>query len=439
MNLFALVALLAQVPPEVRAQPPVSPPPVVTLREAVAKALDGNPDVATARLRMAEAELEAAITRTGYLPQVNATVGYSTQTTNLQGVGLIFPGFPSRVGPYRVFNARPVATQTILDAPLLTRIRAARLETERAKHQIDAMRDTVALSVIDLYLQALQAESRVIASRARLITATALLDQVKNREQAGASSKLDVARSEEEYHNEESTLVAAERDLRVLKVMILRVTGSDLPESFQLKAVSLAPLDELPSAFANLKTATADRPEVKADGVAIDRSKLDTQAARRQYWPTIAVSGDYGVLGAGINRNLSTYTAGVSVNIPVWTSGRIEKEIAAAKVRKRQAEQQARRTKLEIEEQARRSVLEWQAARESLTSFAKAAAAARESVELSRLRLGAGLATTIDTTVAQGRLASAEDAEIRSRYEVIRAQAGYARSLGRVMQFVEGL
>ena len=79
---------------------PVLPADTLTLRDALDLAGQLSPDVQTARLRILEREAESLVTRSAYQPQVNAVIGGSYQTTNLQGIGVIFPGVPSRVGPY---------------------------------------------------------------------------------------------------------------------------------------------------------------------------------------------------------------------------------------------------------------------------------------------------------------------------------------------------
>ncbi|MBL8222984.1 MAG: TolC family protein, partial [Bryobacterales bacterium] len=66
-----------------------------------------------------------------------------------------------------------------------------------------------------------------------------------------------------------------------------------------------------------------------------------------------------------------------------------------------------------------------------------AVAAARQSLELARLRFSSGIATNLDTITAQGTLAQAEDAEIRTRYEFHLARARWARAVGTVYAFFE--
>ncbi len=133
--------------------------------------------------------------KAGYGPQLSLVIGGAYQTTNLQGIGVIFPGFPSRVGPYRTFNARPVLTQTVLDLSLLEEIRASRERIREVKEEAEVTKEATIFAVLQLYLQALEAESRVSAAQARLRTAEGVLVQTMDREQAGAASRLDIERA----------------------------------------------------------------------------------------------------------------------------------------------------------------------------------------------------------------------------------------------------
>lgn len=410
----------------------------LSLRQAVDKAADLSPDVALARLRIVEAEAEAGAAASRYLPQVNGRIDSSWQTNNLQGIGVSFPGVPSRIGPFWVFNARPVLTQTIVDGPLRSQIKAAREAYTQNRHSADAVRETTQLAVLELYLQALQAQSRTRASEVRLETARAVLKQATDKEELGAASKLDVARATQEFQNEDAARLQFQRDRDVLKVAIARTIGLE-DANFDLESMAASPLAMLPPDEITTAAAVNSRPEALAAQSGIRRAELDFERARREYWPKLNFSSDFGVLGASPAQNVSTYTVGAGLTFPIWTSGRIESEKIAAQARANQARESFRQTKLSIEEDVRRSVIEWRASRNVLESSEKAAAAARESVELSMLRFESGLSANIDTNTAQARLAESEDLAIRSRYDVLRARARNARARGSVLLFFEGI
>ncbi len=427
--LFAAIAALLLSPATAQAQP-------LSLREAVDRAASQNPDLAVARLRILESEAQAGAVRSRYLPQLNGTVSQTYQTANLQGIGLIFPGFPDRIGPFRVFNARPVLTQTLFDGGLIAELRQAREAFQQNRHNVEAVREATQWSVVELYLQALQAQSRIAASQARLSTARAALDQARERQQGGAASALDVVRAQQEMENEDATRIQAERDLDVLKAALKRTIG--IEDSFELAALPNTP-QPLPPVSPGFAAALDARPELLAEKSAVRQAELGVQRAKREYWPQASFTGDFGVLGQSPTRSLSTYSVGATVTFPIWTSGRIEKEIAAARAREKQARESLRRAQLAVREDVERARIEWQSAADALQAAQRATAAARESLELARLRFGSGLSTNLDTITAQGRLAEAEDFEIRTRYDVLRARARHARALGDVRQFFETL
>lgn len=433
-RIFAIAAAVAAAAAGAAAAP-------LSLREALDAAAQQSPAIQLANLQRLEAELGVDRARAAYLPQANLTIGTAYQTSNLQGIGLVFPGIPSRIGPYRTFNARPVVTQTILDARLLTQIRAARERARAAGEEAAGTREAILYSVVQLYLQALEAGARVEAAEARVRTAAAVRKQAEDREQAGSGSKLDVERAVIQVEQE---MVAAERargEREALKTMLVKLTGAAAGQGrdgLELVAIR-APAAEPEFDAALARGLGGGRPEVRALETRLRADTLEVEAARRERLPKISGSADWGVLGAGPERATGTYDVGVAVTVPLWTGRRIETDLAAAAVRRRQTEQRLRELKLQVAQEVRQSEVESASALRAIQSARRAAAAARETLALVRLRLEAGLATSLDMAVAQGALAEAEEEEIRLRYQHLLARARLARAEGDVYSFLKGL
>ena len=398
----------------------------LTLREALDAAAAQNPAAQIARLEALEAENNAHIARSAYLPQASLVAGTNYQTANLQGIGLVFPGFPSRIGPFRTFNARPVVTQTILDASLLADIRAARERTRAAQFNEAATRQTIQYAALQLYLQTLEGATRIEAASARIRTAEAVRQQVRDREQAGLASKLDIARAEQQLADEEVTLAAARRDRDTLLTLLLRTIGREQDG----EAVQLTPV-----VTAAEPAATVERDEVRALEASIAAGGHAVNAATRQRWPRLTGQADWGLSGAGPDRAIGTYNLGVGVTIPLWTGRRIENEIANAEIRRARDRQRLADLRLEIGQQVRQAQVEAETSRAALAAATRSVAAARETLDLVRLRYTSGLATTLDTTVAQNNLAQAEEQAIRVRYQELLALARLARARGDVGSF----
>lgn len=384
----------------------------LTLRDAVAQALAQNPDVQIANLSRVEAEAGYEQSRSQLLPQFSASAVQRRQTSNLQGIGLAFPGFPSRVGPFNAFDARPQFSQTVLDLGAWQSIRAAKQRIAQADAGEQAVRQATALAVISLYLQAIELESRMAAGQSRLKSAGAVERQVNAAYQEGTASKLDFSRAVLQTQSERAALNALEGSLAITKQALLRLLGKR--ENIDLRlADNLDSLGGNPTPIdAAEKAAIEKNPELLAlrHGVAAARS--DALKARMQRLPKVSFVADYGVNGRTPSASLSTYQYAGVVEFPIFTSGRIGGEIKAAQARLHRAEESLRAGELKVLAELRGSHAEWNAAREGAEAARLAVAAARENLDLSRARYDAGIADSVSVLQAQASLAELENLQI---------------------------
>lgn len=385
---------------------------VLTLREAVEQALAQNPDVQIANLSRVEAEAGYQQARSQLLPQLSASAIQRRQTSNLQGIGLVFPGFPDRIGPFNAFDARPQLSQTVLDFGAWQSVRAAKERIAQAGAGEEATRQATALSVISFYLQALELESRIAASASRIASAEAVKKQVKAGYEAGTASKLDYSRALLQRQSEVASLKRLEGSLAVTKQALLRLLG-------RRENTALLLADRLESVAAGAETleameqqAMAGNPELTALRHAVSAARAETRRARLQRLPRVSFVADYGVNGRTPSASLSTYQIAGVAEIPLFTSGRIRGEIKAADARLRSAEEVLRRAELRVLSEARGSFEEWLAAKDGAEAAQAAVAAARENLDLSRARYEAGVADSVSVLQAQASLADLENLEI---------------------------
>ena len=401
------------------------------VREALDLAAKQNPEVVAARLRVAESEAVAAASRAALKPQLNGYVRSAWQVSDLRGIGLAIPGFNERIGPYSTFDARPQFSQTLFDASLLAGTRASRERARQSAEDAAAIRERTLGAVLQLYLQAKQADSQRRAAAARVETAEAVLRQVQETVTAGTANQLDLARAGQQLEREKTALIAAQRDRDILTTLLVRTLGMQ-----PAGPVELADLPVPADPPATLKEALAARPEMKALASRRKVLEFELQQAARQRWPKFAATADAGAFGASPVDATSTYVVAGTASVPLWTSGRIENEIKAAKLRLEQWEQDHRQLENSIAQEIAEAELERRAAEEAEGTTRRAAAAAREALELARLRYQAGLTTNLDVVTAQGNLAQSEEEEIRTRYDALLARARQAQARGDVRSFL---
>jgi len=408
------------------------------LRQTLELAEKQSPEMQLALLRRVEAQARSLVARSAYQPQLGVAVGNTYQTSNMEGLGLLIPGVPSRLGPYRVFNARPQLTAPVFDLELLSGIHAARERVVESKYDAETTRQSTLLAVLELDINLFQAESRIAAADARLRNAQAIHRQAQESEAAGSASKLDLARTSQQMFAERANLTQATRDRDVVRAMLLETIGLEQNAGIRIEAPELARFQErLRSVEAIRSGAFEERSELNALEARRRAAQFDREGAQRERLPKLAFSGDYGVLGQGPDRSLSTYTLGGSLTIPLFTGGRIRGNIDAAQSKVAQAEAELRKARLQVSEEVERAALESDASRETLSAASSATAEARQALELSRLRFRAGIATSVDVATAESALAQSEDFEIRTRYDWYLAEARLARAEGNVYWFFD--
>lgn len=409
----------------------------LSLKEAVDLALKQNPRIQIANLKALESHGAFITTRSSYLPQLNLSIGDSYQTANLHALGITFAGAPKRVGPFQVFDARPVFRQTILDLSLLKRLDILREQIRQSQLDATSVRESTLLSVIQLYLQVLAADSRFSAAEARLHTAEALLARAKDYLEAGTGNLLDKTRAEVEFQNENRVQVEVKRDRETIRLLLMKTVGIDLNRRVELSdKLESRPSEEIN--VSNVLTEALDnRPEMKALQSKLKATLLERERAKAERYPTIEFSADYGTLGSSIASNLSTYSVKGSLNFPILQGGRIKGEMEAADARHKQVEQEIEELKLEIQLDINTAVVQLDAAQQALQAAQKASTAAQASLELARQAFEGGVSDNLEVISAQESIAIAQDNEIHSLFDFALARANLARAGGDVAGFLK--
>jgi outer membrane protein TolC len=278
------------------------------------------------------------------------------------------------------------------------------------------------LAVAELYFDALQSESRARAAESRLQQAQALRKQVEDAWESGTASRLDVARAVQRAEAEQIAVLAALRDRRTLATQLLRAIG--LPQQAEVALAQVIAGEE--EVTAGLR---AEMAVLESRGRVLQE---ELKKAERERYPKVSAFGDFGALGSSFTTGVSTYAVGVNVSVPVWTSGRIESGIQAAKIRLEQWREEKRKLELQISQEEAAALVERDTARQMIDSARRGAEAAREAMEMARLRYGAGMTTNLDLVTAQSNLAESEEMEIQARYDRLRAEVRLARARGDV-------
>ena len=407
----------------------------LTLDQAVGLALKQNPTAQIAILQAAQSEQDKNISRADLLPQANARISDEAQKVNLLaqfGGRTPFPGFPKTLGPYQVFSAGPSFGAPVFDLTLWRRYQAARDTASASKATSLSTREQVILLVVSQYIGTLRAVANVEASQSRVSLAQALYDQAADLQKEGVGTGIDTLRANVELQNEKQRLIEAETDRETSLFALSRLLSLDPRQAIEL-ADSLSFFDTpQPEVEPSIELALAERQEWKALEAQIKAAENQKKASQDSRLPSLRFDGDFSYVGTSGNTTLPTYTYQASVDMPLFTGGRIHAEIVRADLEIKKFEQQKDDLRNQIALDVKTALLNLQSARNEVQVANLGVQLSKEEVDQARDRFKAGVANNIEVIQAQDSLARANDNQIAALYRFNQARADLARSIGQM-------
>jgi outer membrane protein len=427
----------AQVTPAANALPATVPGQVLrlTLDQAVALAVKQNTTAQIAVLTAGQSEQDKNVARAALLPEANLSVKDQAERVNVKaqfGGKNVFPGFPQHVGPYQVFSAGPTFGGPVLDLTLWQRYQAARNTANSSRATSLSTREQVILLVVSQYIGTLRAVANVQASQSRVDLAQALYDQAADLQREGVGTGIDTLRANVELQNEKQRLIEAENDRETSLYGLSRLLNLDPRQPLEL-ADSLSFFETpQPDVEPSIEAALALRQEWKALEEQIKSAGAEKKASQYSRLPSLRFDGNWEYLGTSSATGIPTYTYAASVNMPLFTGGRIRAEIVRADLEIRKLEQQKEDLRNQIALDVKTALLNLQSARSEVQVANLGVQLSKEEVDQARDRFKAGVANNIEVIQAQDSLARANDNQIAALYRFNQSRADLARAIGQM-------
>lgn len=166
--------------------------------------------------------------------------------------------------------------------------------------------------------------------RAHITNLDELLRILREREAAGDGSKFDRLQGERELVDQETKLAQIEVMMGEARAELVRYLGDTVSPTGLEVTGSLAPGFELPSLGDALAAGLGKRSDYRVEAERLEQLRLEGQAADRLRIPNPVISG--GLKRSEVGGQFVTGPVlGVSVDLPLFRKGRVEREVAEAK------------------------------------------------------------------------------------------------------------
>lgn len=407
----------------------------LSLREAVEMAVAPG---GAARLELAREAARAAEARkrqalAPLLPNVDGSYTFRSFTNNLASFGIQFPAvpgiaFPVFVGPIDVQDTRAAASQSVFDLAAVRRWQAAQAQARAAVAESEEALLKTRAAVAQAYLNAVRAEAALEAARANVALAERILKLAASQKAAGTGTGIEVTRAAAVLEQERQKMVSAEEDRASARLGLLRAMNADLGAVLELTDRMVYVPAEIPAPERALEAARELRPELKAQAARERAARLVASAAKWERMPAARAFGDYGVVGRTGSVYLPTRSVGVQVTVPLWDGGRRDARRAEAQSLERAEEIRTRDTARQVEMEIRLALEALKSAEGQVAAARAVFAQAERELEQAERRVAAGVATPLEVTEAQARLARAREAVVSAtfRQKAARIELGAA-------------
>ena len=371
------------------------------------------------------------------LPNVYSKLTATGQQVDLAAFGFSnFPGVPSVLGPFSIYDARAYLKQSVLDLGSRRTLHAREEDIKASELTSADLREQVVLVVTGLYLQAIAGTSRIEATAAQVATAQALLKNAQDRKDAGTSPAIDVLRAQVQLQNLQQRQIYYEGESQKQLLELTRAIGLPGAQAVKLVEPTVSDPPPLGSLEEILKSAFANRRDYQAAQASLRAAELDKQAAHSEKYPTVDINADYGAIGITPNNSHGTFSISGAVTIPIFQGGRVEAdELAAdATIKKRRAELENLRGR--IDHEVRVGMIDNQNAFRQVQVARSNIDLAHQQLEQSQDRFRAGVTNNLEVVQAQEAVATAQENLISSLFNFNISKAALIRAEGQAEKFV---
>ncbi len=401
MNRSGLALLLLAALPSLPASGQTQAPAPLTLKRAAELALAHAPETASARAAAAESASRARAAAAGFAPQAFAT------TT---------PGYSSGL-PVAVAGRVPAVFgvelhQTLYDPARRAEALEAQAGAEGLAGASVLSSSSTARALLLSYSRNWEGRRRIENARRDLEAREMILRRVMALAREGRKTDLEVEQAGLEVARAKQTLGDRQAEQDLDRMELAWLIGSPRSEMLEIAEDPLAALPE-PARSDNLAAARAADPQLAALDRQTDVLERAAYLQKHAWLPIVQAEGQYMRLSNYNNFDQyfvkfksNDWAIGVSVAVPLWTSGRLGHGQAAAQSRleKTRADRRARERDLELA--IRRAEADLAHAQGELRLATRALALARDALRVAQALAGEGRGEP--DAVERGEIAAAK-------------------------------
>lgn len=309
-------------------------------------------------------------------------------------------------------------------------IRQSELSYRAGQYDIEAIKESISLNILDAYLQILYAEEQVKNNQKQIEATENQLKMAEERFKLGVISKSDYLQVKSEYASEKLSLTNSQSLLTLNKLTLMQLMELPVSSDFSIEYPDLSDIVlqlHIPEIDSVYNEALSIKPQIKSKEISLQIANLGVSIAKSSYQPKLSLSSgistgytsgsvldyDYQV------KNKISPFLGLSLSVPIYQNGQARSEVAQAKINTKIAEL----NEIDIKNQLRKEVEQvytdllsavnkYEASFEQYNSLEEAYNVALE-------KYNQGLINSVDFLIQKTNFIQAESELLQAKYNLV--------------------
>jgi multidrug efflux system outer membrane protein len=406
------------------------------LDRLVDEALTHNLDLAAALARVELARSNVLLAQSDLYPSVGLQVGASRNRVTEVGSQPLPQGFDPLSSNFSVGLA--ASYELDLWGKYRASTEAARRTLLATGYARETVRTTVAAEVARAYFSLLAADAELALLRDTVRSRDESVGLQRDRFESGVVGELDLRQAEAERSSVVANIAIVERAIGLYEAALAALAGRSPRDVFtpsvartdattRLLAVPTIP-EGLPSGLLER------RPDVRRVEAELAAASLRIDAARADYFPSVALTGFLGTESAALRSLFSgpalAWSLGAALAQPLIGLKAIEANVEAQRARREETVVAYRQTVQAAFRETHDALVVNRTARAALVAQAERRLALEKALELADLRYRSGYSGYLEVLDAQRQLLQAQTLEIDAARDARNALVDLAKALG---------
>jgi len=398
-----------------------------TLEECVDYAIKNNISIKQSELDLKTSSIEKMEAIGGFLPSLNANANYSVNTG--ASINPVTNQFQNQT--FKSFSAGASSNMTLFNGLANWKVvQRAKLSRIANSYRLDKMKDDIALSVANSYLQILfNKEQLKVQINQNLITKENI-NRTKDLIEAGVVPAGDIYELQATDATQQQQIINTENTLFISKIGLCQILLLEDYASFDISdEVFDIPLTNISNETQEtiLVKARESVKEVKIALSNVDLAKKDLAISRSSYLPTLTGFVGYNTRWSestifNFADQLSLFDGtgiGLQLNIPVLNGLATRGRVQRAKINQERATYQLKQAELDLERNVYQAYNDVINARKAFEAAQKSLESRLQAFNFSKERYNVGLQNAFDFSQATLALENAQSEVIRTKYDYI--------------------